>query len=79
MISGTGNGLKLDSAVTLGNVLVTDDVALLSLCVEGLQSLILLMESYSKKWTFDFNISKTNIITFGESSTLFQTNSKISS
>ena len=77
VISGTGDGLKLDSAVTLGNVLVADDVALLSLRVEGLQSLISLMESYSKKWRFDFNISKTSIITFGESSRLFQTNSKL--
>jgi hypothetical protein len=24
------------------------------------------MEAYSKKWRFDYNVTKTNIITFGE-------------
>lgn len=51
----------------LRNVNVADDVALILPWVSGLQSMVLSMERYSKKWRFTFNVSKTTTNTFGES------------
>jgi hypothetical protein len=59
-------GINIDSLISVKNVLIADDVALLSLSVNGLQKMISTMEAYSKKWRFDYNVTKTNIITFGE-------------
>ena len=66
-IRDTNCGIVTCSSTFCGNVNVADDVALISPQVSGLQSMILTMEYYSKKWRFTFNASKTTTITFGES------------
>ena len=48
-------------------VLVADDITLMSLNVKGLQNMLNTIEAYSKKWRFQFNSSKTTVVTFGES------------
>jgi hypothetical protein len=52
--------------INCSSVLVADDVTLLSLRIKGLQSLLAKMEMYSYQWRFEFNPSKTTIVTFGE-------------
>ena len=47
-------------------MLVADDVALLSPRVNGLQRMISIMEDYSKTWRFEFNIKKSGVVVFGE-------------
>ena len=48
-------------------VLVADDITLMSLNVKGLQNMLNTIEAYSNKWRFQFNSSKTTVVTFGES------------
>ena len=47
-------------------ILVADDIAILSTRVKGLQIMLNCLENYSFKWHFEFNPSKTTVITFGE-------------
>ena len=47
-------------------ILVADDIAILSTRVKGLQIMLNFLENYSFKWHFEFNPSKTTVITFGE-------------
>jgi hypothetical protein len=46
--------------------MVTDDIALLSTRVKDLQEMLSSLQKYSLKWHFEFNPSKTTVITFGE-------------
>lgn len=66
VLARTNAGLKLKS-MYCGNVIVADDVAMLSPKVTGLQQMIDTMENYSKTWRFKFNIKKTTAVVFGES------------
>ena len=50
-----------------GNVLVADDITLLSSQSSGLQSMLISMESYSNRWRFEFNPGKSVDVIFGES------------
>ena len=63
----TGCGAELDSSMTISNVIIADDITRISPRVKGLQKMITAMEKYSNKRHFLFNISKTEIVTFGES------------
>ena len=65
----TKQGLMLQSQYC-GNVTVADDVALLSLRSSGLQIMIDTMEKYANTWRFSFNIKKTVVVVFGESTQL---------
>ena len=64
----TGCGAELDPSMSIGNVIITDDITLISPRVKGLKKMITAMEKYCNKWYFLFNISKTTIVTFEESS-----------
>ena len=65
------NGIKVDT-VWCGNVLVADDITLLSCQSSGLQLMLNSIEAYSKKWRFEFNPGKTVEITFGESTKAYK-------
>ena len=60
----------------ISNVIIADDITLISPRVKGLQKMIIAMEKYSNKWRFLFDISKTAIVTFGESSVVNSCNQK---
>ena len=72
----TGCGAELDPSMPISNVIIADDITLISPRVKGLQKMITAMEKYSNKWRFLFNISKTTIVTFGESSVVNSCNKK---
>lgn len=61
----SSDGLQVGPS-SCDSVLVADDVALLSARVKGLQRMITAMETYSRRWRFVFNVSKTRVVTFGE-------------
>ncbi len=44
-----------------------DDIALVSLSPQNLQEMLTICGSYSRKWRFHFNTSKTKVMVFGES------------
>ena len=53
-------------------IMVADDIAHLSARVQGLQQMLSSLEKYSEKWRFEeFNPTKTRVITFGESSQMW--------
>ena len=60
----------------ISNVIIADDITPISPRVKRLQNIITAMEKYSNKWRFLFNISKTTIVTFGESSVVNLCNKK---
>lgn len=66
VVNDSHQGLQIGD-VSCGTILVADDVALLSSRVKGLQIMLNVMDQYSKKWRFDFNVGKTIEVTFGES------------
>ena len=68
-IGQTYNGITVNET-WCGNVLVADDITLLSSQSSGLQSMLISMESYSKRWRFEFNPEKSVEVTFGESTKL---------
>ena len=65
VLSLSSDGLVIGPS-SCDSVLVADDVALLSVRVNGLQRMITAMETYSRRWRFQFNVGKTRIVTFGE-------------
>ena len=65
-IGQTDNGITVNET-WCGNVLVADDITLLSSQSSGLQSMLISMESYSKRWRFEFIPEKSVEVTFGES------------
>ena len=65
-IGQTDNGITVNKT-WCGNVLVADDITLLSSQSSGLQSMLISMESYSKRWRFEFNPGKSVDVIFGES------------
>lgn len=60
------NGISVNET-WYGNVLVADDITLLSSRSSGLQAMLTSMERYSKRWRFEFNPDKSVEVTFGES------------
>ena len=66
-MDNTNCGVELDPLIRISNVIIADDITLISPQVKGLQHMITAMEEYSNKWRFLFNISKTAVVTFGES------------
>ena len=72
-LNHSSDGLLVGSS-TCDSVLVADDVALLSSRVNGLQRMITAMETYSRLWRFAFNVSKTKIVTFGETTRSWKLN-----
>lgn len=50
------------------SILVANDIALLSSRVVGLQTMISAIEKYSRCWRFEFNVTKTRAVVFGETS-----------
>ena len=56
--------------INCDSVLVADDITLVSLRGHDLQRMIDATVSYSNKWRFEFNSSKTNVVTFGKSTQL---------
>ena len=52
-------------------IMVADDIALLSTRVQSLQQMLSSLERYSEKWRFEFNPTKTRVITFGESTQMW--------
>ena len=65
ILNATGYGLKLND-IHSDSVLVADDLTLLSVRVDGLQTMINTITDYSNKWRFKFNPGKTVVVTFGE-------------
>ncbi len=65
VLKSTGYGVTVNDIYS-NSVLVSDDVTLLSLHVEGLQCMLNAIEDYSDKWRFQFNPDKTTVVTFGE-------------
>ena len=55
-------------------VMVADDITILSSRVKGLQEQHDTLGSYSCRWRFDFNTSKTIAVTFGETTRTFNKN-----
>ena len=53
--------------VACGAILQADDIALVTLTLNGLQTLVSLCEEYSKLWRFSYNPIKSKVIIFGES------------
>lgn len=70
MVNKCNQGLMLDS-LSCNPIMVADDVTLTSTRVKGLQKMLNTLESYSRKWRFDFSPTKTVVITFGESTQMF--------
>lgn len=62
----TGVGLNLGDS-TLVDLLFADDVALLSDTVEGLQTLINVVDNYCRKWRLILNTGKTKVVVFNPS------------
>jgi hypothetical protein len=54
--------------------MVADDITILSFRVKGLQEQHDTLGSYSCRWRFDFNTSKTIAVTFGETTRTFNKN-----
>ena len=52
-------------------IMVADDIALLSTRVQGLQEMLSSLEKYSEKWRFKFNPTKTRVVTFGETTQMW--------
>ncbi len=67
-------GSVIQSIGTISNVTIADDVTLISPRVKGLQKMIDALEEYGNMWQFLFNLSKTAVVTFGESSTDYRKN-----
>ena len=57
--------------ITCNPVIVADNITILSTRVKGLQEQHDTLESYSCRWRFGFNTSKTTAVTFGETTRTF--------
>jgi hypothetical protein len=56
------------------NPVLVADITIISTRVKGLQEQLDTLESYSCRWRFDFNTSKTIAVTFGETTRTFNKN-----
>ena len=54
------------NGIQMNPIMVADDIMLLSMSVKGITEMLCILESYSSKWRFEFNPSKTIEVTFGE-------------
>lgn len=70
MVDECNEGLMLDQ-LPCNPIIVADDVTLLSTRVKGLQKMLTILESYSLRWRFKFSPTKTVVVTFGESTQMF--------
>jgi hypothetical protein len=77
-IDDLGQELKKESYGALigplycGSPFQADDVALISISPSSLQDMINTCVTYSQKWRFDFNHTKTKVLVFGETQTQAQ-------
>ncbi|CAB4026394.1 Hypothetical predicted protein [Paramuricea clavata] len=62
------------NSIPCNPVVVADDITILSTRVKRLQEKLDTLESYSCRWRFDFNTSKTIAVTFGETTRTFNKN-----
>ena len=65
-IQSSGHGAYVND-IFCGCPLQADDVALVSVSEQSLQSMIDICADYARKWRFTFNASKTKIMVFGNS------------
>lgn len=67
MLDNLKCGIEIESLDNISNITIADDITLISPRVSGLQAMIHAMEKYGNRWRFMFNLSKTAVVTFGES------------
>lgn len=64
-LKSSGLGVKVSGEVTLECLFFADDIVLISENKENLQKLLDIVDKYSRKWRFEINPKKSEIVIFG--------------
>ena len=64
-LNNTKLGVEIGPGTLLGSLLYADDIVLISENKSNLQCMLNLVSSYSKKWKFELNPKKSEVVIFG--------------
>jgi hypothetical protein len=64
-VETSGEGIKINERSTCTALLYADDIVVLACSPGGLQRCLDAADTYSRQWRFEFNVSKSEVVVFG--------------